>query len=225
MLAHLPRRLLARHDHTSTPPIPTALAGTLSGESLEQLGAVSGVMRTQSTGFALPPKVRPQVFGPDLLMAPVLEAGATSRAVYLPADPWIDLWRSATWDAHARRLVLGPVALSQGPAVVTVLAPLDELPLFVRAGAVLPLPAADVDTLADYGGQSPGLVRLADRADRLALLTFRRGRTTARFFERNEPLRSVETDRGWALDVRGRRTRRWDVTAALGTLERPVVPC
>lgn len=249
-----------------------------------QFGAVSGVMRTQSNGFALPPKVRPQIFdpdqlpnwsryatlrtrlypylaaaaaeyrrsgmpimrhmvlvapddreasarhdqflfGPDLLVAPVLAPGATSRTVYLPAGPWIDLWRSATWDAGGRRLVVGPIALAEGPALVTVPAPLEELPLFVRAGAVLPLLAPDVETLADYGDGTAGVVRLADRLDRLTVLAFPRGRTTARLFGRRERLRSAETRRGWRLDIRGRRRRRWDVTATLATLERPIVPC
>ena len=34
-------------------------------------------------------------FGPDLLVAPVLEPGATERTAYLPRGTWIDLWRSA----------------------------------------------------------------------------------------------------------------------------------
>ena len=57
----------------------------------------------------------------------------------------------------------------------TLPAPRDELPLLVRAGAVLPLLPADVDTLAPYAGA--GVVRLADRRDRMQLLAFPRGRS------------------------------------------------
>ena len=52
-------------------------------------------------------------------------------------------------------------------------APLGELPLLARAGSVLPLLPADVDTLAPYGRD---LVHLRDRRGRLSLLAFPRGR-------------------------------------------------
>jgi len=249
-----------------------------------QFGAVSGVMRTQANGFALPPKVRPQVFdppqlanwaryaslrtqlfpylaaaadayrrrgmpimrhmvlvapedreatgrhdqflfGPDLLAAPVLEPGATARSLHLPAGTWVDLWRSGTWDSAAGAFVLAAASRLDGPGPVTVPAPLEELPLFVRAGAVLPLLPADVDTLADYGAGIPGLVRLADRRDRLVLLAFPRGDTTATLFERRERVRSRETRAGWELAIRGARRRTWEITATLATLERPITPC
>ena len=67
--------------------------------------------------------------GNALLVAPVVEPGATRRRLYLPTrsdgtTEWIDFH---TGDYHA------------GGEHVTVDAPLDRLPLFVRAGAVLPL--------------------------------------------------------------------------------------
>src|SRR5690554_7065375 len=34
------------------------------------------------------------LFGSDLLAAPVLEPGARTRRLYLPAGEWIDFWRS-----------------------------------------------------------------------------------------------------------------------------------
>src|SRR4051794_35445262 len=37
------------------------------------------------------------MFGPDLLVAPVLSAGASNRCVYVPKERWIDLWRSASF--------------------------------------------------------------------------------------------------------------------------------
>jgi alpha-glucosidase (family GH31 glycosyl hydrolase) len=95
------------------------------------------------------------LFGPDLLAAPVLEPGATSRDVYLPAGAWIDLWRAAAYDVASGGLTLGHAIPVSGGRRVSVPAPADELPLFVRAGAVLVLLPPDVDTLADYGASSP----------------------------------------------------------------------
>ncbi|MCW5890414.1 MAG: glycoside hydrolase family 31 protein [bacterium] len=249
-----------------------------------QVGAVSGVMRTQRNGTAVPPKVRPQIyddaqipnwkryaklrtqlypytaaaaaeyrrsglplmrhlalvhpddaeavaqddaflFGPDLLVAPVLAPGRTTREAYLPAGGWIDLWRAGTWDSAAGVFVLGAADVLPGGRRVTVPAPLEELPLFVRAGALLPLVPADVDTLADYGDPAPGFVRLRDRRDRMALLAFPRGASEARMVERVERLRSLERADGWELAVRGRRRRTYALQASLATLERPFAPC
>ncbi len=65
------------------------------------------------------------LFGPDLLVAPVLEAGARERAVYLPAGArWTDAWTGAEYP---------------GGAQVVVPAPLDRIPLFLRDGARLPV--------------------------------------------------------------------------------------
>jgi len=62
--------------------------------------------------------------GPDLLMAPVVDPGARSRRVYLPAGTWyrIDAGRQA-------RLAGGGDHLAQ--------APLETMPLFARGGAVV----------------------------------------------------------------------------------------
>jgi alpha-D-xyloside xylohydrolase len=65
------------------------------------------------------------MFGPSLLVAPVTHADATSRDVYLPkgAD-WYDFWTG-------KRL--------NGGQTIHRDAPLAVLPLYVRAGAILPL--------------------------------------------------------------------------------------
>lgn len=65
------------------------------------------------------------LFGPDLLVAPVLHAGATARRVYLPAGAtWTNPWTRAR---HA------------GGITLEVEAPLDRIPLFVRDAAALPI--------------------------------------------------------------------------------------
>ncbi|MGW2785691.1 glycoside hydrolase family 31 protein [Streptomyces populi] len=65
------------------------------------------------------------LLGPDLLVAPVLTAGATARTAYLPAGArWTDAWTGTSYE---------------GGAAVTVDAPLDRIPLFLRDGARLPV--------------------------------------------------------------------------------------
>ena len=165
------------------------------------------------------------LFGPDLLAAPVLAPGERMRDVYLPEGEWVDLWRAGQYDSPTGAFVLGLAAVLGGGRTVTVPAPLQELPLLVRAGSVLPLLPADVDTLADYGDPTLGLVGLRDREDRAVLLAFPRGQTTAAMFGRRERLRSVERAGAWVLLVRGRRQRVYQVQASLATLAQPLVPC
>jgi len=164
------------------------------------------------------------LFGPDLLVAPVVTDGARSREVYLPAGDWIDLWRSAAYDSATGAMVLGPATILAGTQTVTLPAPLDELPVLVRAGALLPLLPADVDTLADYGDATDGLVKLADREDRLEVLAFPRGTSSARVM-RSDWLRSRESDGRWELTVKAKRTRTMTLQASLAALERPFAPC
>ncbi len=62
--------------------------------------------------------------GKDLLVAPVLREGALKRSVYFPqGDAWIDWWDGAR---------------HEGGTLAEVAAPLDRLPLFIRAGASIP---------------------------------------------------------------------------------------
>src|SRR5262249_60632647 len=64
------------------------------------------------------------VGGRDLLVAPVTAKGAAERTLYLPEGDWFDFW---TNDRHA------------GKRERTRQVDLATLPLFVRAGAILPL--------------------------------------------------------------------------------------
>lgn len=60
------------------------------------------------------------MFGPDLLVAPVMEAGATERRVYLPTG--------CRWtDANTK-------VVYEGGQFVTVPAPIDIIPVFIREG-------------------------------------------------------------------------------------------
>jgi alpha-glucosidase (family GH31 glycosyl hydrolase) len=64
------------------------------------------------------------LWGDHLLVAPVLEAGATRRTAYLPAGVWWDFWSDRRVD---------------GGAEVTREVDLETIPLYVRAGAVIPM--------------------------------------------------------------------------------------
>jgi hypothetical protein len=163
------------------------------------------------------------MFGPDLLAAPVIEPGATSRSLYLPAGRWVDVWRSAALGGANGSLGLRRATLLAGGRTVTVRAPLEELPLFARAGAILPLLAPDVDTLTS-NGRSAGLVHLADRAGRMRLLAFPRGTSTGAIGP-GERVTSREGRGSWTLQVRGAQRRRYDLQASLATLARPFAPC
>jgi alpha-D-xyloside xylohydrolase len=65
------------------------------------------------------------LLGPDLLVAPVVEPGATRREVYLPAGA---RWRSA-WDEDTY----------EGGQTINANAPLNRIPVFVRDAATNPL--------------------------------------------------------------------------------------
>jgi alpha-D-xyloside xylohydrolase len=65
------------------------------------------------------------MFGPALLVAPVVEQGATTREVYLPAgSDWYNYWTNEK---------------VSGGQTIKVAAPIDTIPLFVKAGSILPL--------------------------------------------------------------------------------------
>jgi alpha-glucosidase len=87
-------------------------------------------------------------FGPDLLVAPVLEPGARKRTVRLPAGEWIDLWRSVGVDATGAIIKRDPVVLA-GARNHVIPAPLDEIPVLMRAGARIRLLPASVRSLYD----------------------------------------------------------------------------
>lgn len=161
------------------------------------------------------------LFGPDLLVAPVYRAGATERTLYLPKGPWVEWWRSVRYEEADGSFHLKQAQIWPGEREITVPAPADEIPVFVRAGAVIPLLAADVQTLADHGEGK--VVRRADRLNYLQLLLFPRGSSSRRLFA-DESVHSHEREGKWSVEIQGPvgREVRWEATMA--TLERPFVP-
>lgn len=73
------------------------------------------------------------MFGPAFLVAPVTSQGATSRQVYLPAGAdWFDYWTNRKY---------------AGGQTITAAAPIDQIPLFVRAGSIVPIGAQVPSTM------------------------------------------------------------------------------
>ena len=65
------------------------------------------------------------LLGKDLLVAPVFKSESKRDSIYLPKGKWIDFWDGTEYP--------GNTTLMNYPA------PLDKLPLFVRAGAIIPM--------------------------------------------------------------------------------------
>ena len=65
------------------------------------------------------------MFGPAMLVSPVLQADATRRTLYLPDSPaWYDFWTGTS---------------QKGGREIDADAPLGRIPLYVRAGSIIPL--------------------------------------------------------------------------------------
>ena len=81
------------------------------------------IVRALALAFPADPRgydVRDEyLLGDALLVAPVVEMGATSRTVYFPAGTWFDVW--------------DPARRYDGPREVTVEAPIGRPPVFSRA--------------------------------------------------------------------------------------------
>ncbi|MGB5874179.1 MAG: TIM-barrel domain-containing protein, partial [Bacteroidota bacterium] len=74
-------------------------------------------------------------WGDAFIVSPVVAAGQNRKEVVLPEGEWIDYWSEVS--------VLGGTSVS-------VMAPLETLPLFVRAGSIVPM-----QPLVQYTDQSP----------------------------------------------------------------------
>lgn len=75
------------------------------------------------------------LFGPALLVTPVTDPGVDARRVYLPDSTWYNFWTGEKFS---------------GGKFIMVAAPLEILPLQVRAGSILPLGPAE-----EYSDEKP----------------------------------------------------------------------
>jgi alpha-D-xyloside xylohydrolase len=99
------------------------------------------------------------LFGPAILVSPVYTQGAISRTVYLPKATWYDFWTGEKVEGGMR---------------IQADAPLETLPLFVRAGSIVPMgpkmewateKPADPIELRIYPGADGGFTFYEDEND------------------------------------------------------------
>lgn len=76
------------------------------------------------------------LWGRDVLVAPVMTEGTTSRSVTFPAGEWMEM------DS--------PNKVYPGHSTATVSAPIDKIPVFVRAGAFIPMADYKMENTGDY---------------------------------------------------------------------------
>lgn len=76
------------------------------------------------------------LWGHDVMVAPVMTQGATSRSIRFPEGTWVD------FNNPSRRY--------QGYRTFDYDAPIDVLPLFVRAGAFIPMATGEMQNVGDY---------------------------------------------------------------------------
>ncbi len=88
------------------------------------------------------------LWGPSLLVAPVLAPGAAERTTYLPRGLWGDYWNNARVEGGGR---------------VTRAVDLETLPLYVKAGTILPL--GPVKQYAQQQSGEPLTLRIYPGAD------------------------------------------------------------
>lgn len=115
------------------------------------------------------------MFGPALLVAPTVKQGATSREVYLPGGTdWYNYWTNERF---------------HGGQTITVQSPIDTIPLFVKAGSILPLGAPvesthdkqPIATIKVYPGANAEFILYNDDGTTYAYETETRQITTLRW--------------------------------------------
>jgi alpha-glucosidase (family GH31 glycosyl hydrolase) len=85
------------------------------------------------------------LLGEKILVAPVVEQGATSRSLYLPKGSWVNYWTGK---------------IIEGGQQITVAAPLEQIPILIRSGSILPFINPETQTLAEnLPGKNSSLTR------------------------------------------------------------------
>ncbi len=136
-------------------PYAYSLAWKMTSEGYTLMRPLVFDFQTDASVFGIKDQF---MYGPSLLVNPVTTAGATSRSVYLPAGTWYDFWTGST---------------TAGGATVTAGAPLSQLPLYVRAGSIVPLgpkiqyatQSADPLEIRIYAGQDGAFTLYEDAGD------------------------------------------------------------
>ncbi len=76
-------------------------------------------------------------WGDNMIVAPVTQASATEKSIYLPEGNWFEYWSGNPY---------------QGTQTVTVPVTLEDIPLFIKGGSFIPS-IDDINTTADYSSK------------------------------------------------------------------------
>ncbi|WP_158884465.1 TIM-barrel domain-containing protein [Amycolatopsis anabasis] len=131
--------------------------------------------------------------GQEFLVAPMFSAGEVRNGIYLPRGLWTDYWTGQVY---------------QGPATIPGYhAPLDRLPLFVRAGAVVPMWR---DGINNHAEQRPG--------DRVTVDVYPQGTSSFTMYEDDGVTRAHQQGKSaeQRFDVLAPEEGRGDVTVRIG---------
>jgi alpha-glucosidase (family GH31 glycosyl hydrolase) len=102
-------------------PYIYSLAWKTTSEGYTPMRALAMDFRTDARVLSIGDQF---MFGPAILVNPVTEQGATTRHLYLPVSGWYDFWTGSS---------------VTGGKMVDAAAPLDRIPLYVRAGSIVPM--------------------------------------------------------------------------------------
>lgn len=117
------------------------------------------------------------LFGPDMLIAPIVTEGATARELYLPPGGWVDFWTGE----HVA-----------GDTLVTRDAPIDLIPIYLREGAIIPMADPDIDTLVE--ASDPQVTSYADISHTRVLLVPSEQQESVSLFNGLEIVSSTASD-------------------------------
>jgi alpha-glucosidase/alpha-D-xyloside xylohydrolase len=153
------------------------------------------------------------LWGRDLLVAPVTEKGAKEKLVYLPPGRWFDFWTEEGL---------------QGGREITRAVDLSTMPLYAKAGTILPLgpvkqfTADKVDapmTLVVYPGQDGAYTLYEDDGSSFA---YRHGGFSTIEFTWNDATRRISMKLRSGMQMQSFTTRNIEVRLAGEKKVRPV---
>jgi alpha-D-xyloside xylohydrolase len=150
--------ILTRYDRLRYRLMPYiySLAWKVTSEAYTPMRPLAMDFRTDVRALNTPDEF---LFGPAILVSPVIEPGATSRRVYLPPGKWYDFWTGSSVD---------------GGGMSSAAASLDRIPLHVRVGSIVPMgpdlqwateKAADPLELRIYPGANAAFTLYEDEDD------------------------------------------------------------
>ncbi|TDU89268.1 alpha-glucosidase (family GH31 glycosyl hydrolase) [Kribbella voronezhensis] len=131
--------------------------------------------------------------GKEFLVAPSWSADEVKSGIYLPKGNWVDYWTGKVY---------------QGPTTVNGYhAPLDTLPLFVKAGAVVPMWKSGINSAAEQGF-----------ADRLTVDIYPQGKSSFSLYEDDRVTRDYKQAKSATqqLEVSAPTAARGDITVKIG---------